>query len=223
MTDTATSALIAAGTSLILALLSGGIALWNSRRTNAQSLEIQALKGAVDRNLEILKAKLSHGQIVSSTQWNAEFASYQAIWKGMVAVRTLANKIVLREGELVNLGLPGDYLASADRVEIRKKLIQKFLEASQGLLLAVHDNAPFYPAPIREAANDTHKSANDLLDKHLAALTHFLGNGEDVATGDQFTTESKALLLVIFEGVDRVESLIRDRLAAVEVVDRTRA
>ena len=218
MTDTETAALIAAGASLIVASLSGAIALWSSSKSSANSLAIQNLKGAVDRDLERLKAKLSHGQIVSSTQWNAEFTSYQAIWKGMVAVRTLATKIVLREGELIDLGLPSEYLASADRLEIRKDLIQKFVKALQDLLLAVHDNAPFYPEPIRGAANDTHRAAIDLVDKNLAALTHFV-KGVDVIKDEQFTTDCKVLLRVIMEGVDRVESLIRGRLAAVEVVN----
>ena len=220
MTDNITTALIAAGGSFIIAVLSGVIALWNRRRTNANSLEIQNLKGTVDRDLEKLKAKLSHGQIVSSTQWNAEFASYQAIWKGMVAVRTLAQKVVLRESELMDLGLSDEYLASVDRVGIRQKLLQNFVDASQGLLLAVHDNAPFYPAPIREAANGTQEAAKQLIDKHLTALTHLV-NGRDVQN-QQFNAENEALLLGIVEGVDRVESLIRDRLAAVEVVNSVR-
>jgi hypothetical protein len=83
----------------------------------------------------------------------------------MVAVRTLATKVVLREDELIELGLPSDYLASGDRVTIRKALASKFVEAAQGLLLSVHDNAPFYPAPIRKAANDTHGAAKDLIDQ----------------------------------------------------------
>jgi hypothetical protein len=174
------------------------------------------LKGVIDEDLEKLKAKLSHGQIVSSTQWNAEFASYQSIWKAMVAVRTLAQNVVLRESELIDLGLPGVFLPSINKVEIRKRLIQNFMEASQGLLLAVHDNAPFYPALIREAANGTQGAARQLIDKHLTALTH-LANGNDIEN-QEFTAESETLLLAIFDGVDRVESLIRDRLSAVEVV-----
>jgi hypothetical protein len=221
MTATVTVALITAGASLIVALLSGAFALWNSSKTNANSLEIQNLKGAVDKDLERLKAKLSHGQIVSSTQWNAEFTSYQAIWKGMVAVRTLATKIILREDELIDLGLPSQYLARADRAAIRKELIQKFVEAAQGLLMAIHDNAPFYPASIRKAANDAHGAARDLIDKHLAAFTHLV-KGVDVTKNEQFISESKAFLREIIEGVDHVESLIRDRLAAVEVVNSVR-
>jgi hypothetical protein len=219
MTDAATGAVITAGASLIVAFASGCITLWNGRKAKANSIQIQNLKGAVERDLEKLRAKLAHGQIVSSTQWNAEFTSYQAIWKGMVAVRTLATKIVLRESELIDVGLPGQYLASADRVDIRKKLIEKFTEASQALLLAIHDNAPFYPAPIREAANDTHRSAKELIDKNLTAMIHLL-KGVDVAVSQEFTTESKSLLQTIIEGVDRVESLIRDRLAAIEVANR---
>lgn len=149
MTETEIAALVTAGASLVVAIISGGFALWLRSKTNKNSIEIEKFKGAVDRDLEKLKAKLSHGQIVSSTQWNAEFTSYQAIWKGMVAVRTLATKMVVREGELIELGLPDGYLDSSGRVEIRKNLIQKFAEESRDLLLAVHDNAPFYPAPIR--------------------------------------------------------------------------
>jgi hypothetical protein len=218
MTDAATTALIVAGASLIVAFLSGAITLRNGSKTNQNSLEIQDLKGAVDRDLERLRAKLSHGQIVSLTQWNAEFSSYQAIWKGMVAIRTLAPKIVRREDELIKLGLPGDYLASGDRVEIKKALVSKFVEAAQGLLLAVHDNAPFYPAPIRKAASETHGAAKDLIDKHLTALTH-LAKGNDITKSDQFIAESETALRAIIEGVELVESLIRDRLEAVEVVN----
>ena len=152
-----------------------------------------------------------------STQWNAEFKSYQDIWKGMVAIRTLAMKIVLREDELVGLGLPIEYLASAGRTEIRKELIQKFVEATKALLLAIHESAPFYPEPIRQAANNTHQAAKALFDWQMRAL------GQFVAEDDQFAKESKVLLLAIVEGVDSVESLIRDRLADVEVVGGVRA
>jgi hypothetical protein len=217
MADNSTVALIAAGGSLIVAVLSGLIALWNGNKTNANSLDIQNLKGVIDEDLEKLKAKLSHGQIVSSTQWNAEFASYQAIWKGIVAVRIDAQKVVLRESELRYLGLPEEFIASLGTLETRRKLIQNFVEAAQALLSAVHDNAPFYPAAIRKAANDTHQTARQLIDKHMTALTHF-ASGTDIQN-QQFTAESEALLLAIVEGVDRVESLIRERLAAVEVVN----
>jgi hypothetical protein len=135
----------------------------------------------------------------------------------MVAIRTLAMKIVLREDELVGLGLPIEYLASAGRAEIRKELIQKFVEASKDLLLAIHDSAPFYPSPIRQAANDTHKATKALFDLQMRAL------GQFVAEDDQFAKESKILLQAIIEGVDCVESLIRDRLADVEVVGGVRA
>lgn len=60
-------------------------------------------------------------------------------------------------------------------------------------------------------------AAKHLLDKHLTALTHLV-KGIDVQN-QQFTAENKDLLMAIVEGVDRVESQIRDRLAAVEVVN----
>jgi hypothetical protein len=53
---------------------------------------------------------------------------------------------------------------------------------------------------------------------HLTALTHF-AKGVDVTKGEQFIAESETVLRWIVEGVDLVESLIRDRLVAVEVVN----
>jgi hypothetical protein len=51
-----------------------------------------------------------------------------------------------------------------------------------------------------------------------------LSAGEpDVNKGEGFGTESKVLLRAIIEGVDLVQSLIRDRLAAVEVVNSVRS
>ena len=96
--------------------------------------------------------------------------------------------------------------------------MSKLVNAGQGLLLAIPDNAPFYPAPIREAANDTHGAAKDLIDMHLAALTHF-AKGLDVTKGEQFIAERETTLRSVVEGVDLVETLIRNRLAAVEVVN----
>jgi len=213
MADNSTTALVAAGGSLIVAILSGLIALWNGNKTNANSLDIQNLKGVIDEDLEKLKAKLLHGQTVSSTQWNAEFTSYQAIWKGMVALRTLAQRLVVRESEIVNLGLPSEFLGSVDRVGMRKELIGDLVDASQCLLLAIHDNGPFYPAPIRETANRAQGAAKQLVDIHLNAMI----KGLDVQTRE-FIEQSKTPFLTIIEDADRVESLIRDRLAAVEVV-----
>ena len=214
MTDKATAAL-----ALIVALISGVISLWNRRKTDTNTVDIEGIKGSLNRDLARLNAKLSHGQLISSTQWNAEFSAYQAIWKEMVAVRTLADKVVLREGELVDLGLPSDYLASVDRAPIRMSLLKEFVEAAKRLLVAIHNNAPFYPAPIRETANDTHRVARDLFAKYLSAFTSQTVPEVDVTVAAQFTRESKALLLALVEGVDRVEVLIFERLAAIQVVN----
>jgi hypothetical protein len=217
MTD-ATAAWITAGASFIVALTAGGFSWWNVSKTNKNSFDIQDLKGAVDRDLERLRAKLSHGQVVSSTQWNAEFSAYQAIWKAMAVVRAQATKIVFREIEMTAIGIPDSYLSHPDRVNIRRELLSKFTNAAQDLLWAIHDNAPFYPATIRKEANDTHSAAKGLIDKHLTALTSFT-KGVDVTKNVDFLSESKTLLLKIVAGSDLVESLIRDRLAAIQVVN----
>ena len=217
MSETAAT-FITAGASFFVAVVAGSFAFWNGRKANQALFQLQRLKSDVDKDLEKLRAKLSHGQIINSTQWNAEFSSYQAIWKAMVAVRAQAFKIMDREKELIALGLPDDYLASTPRVEIKKELMSAFAKGVRELFLAIHENAPFYPSPIREASNETQIAAKDLIDKHLKLYTHE-ARGIDLLKEDEFVTETKVILRAIVEGVDAVESLIRARLADVRVVD----
>jgi hypothetical protein len=220
MTDPVAAAQITATASLIVALISGGIALWNRRRTDKNIDEVQSMKGAIDRDLERLRAKLSHGQNVSATQWSAEFAAYQAIWRGIVEVRPVADKLVNREGELHQIGFPEEYLDNKARLRLQKDLTEQLLTAAKGLLSAIHDNAPFYPAPIRDAANEAHKATIQLVKKNLGAMTEAMKGNNGVQT-QEFDLESRAILLQLIGEVDKVESLIRERLAAVQVVNFT--
>ncbi len=71
-----TDAGIAASASLIVAVVSGGFTLWNTSRTNDHATEIANIRGDVDKDIEHLKAKLGHGQLINETQWKAEFNSY---------------------------------------------------------------------------------------------------------------------------------------------------
>jgi hypothetical protein len=208
MTDSLTVAIVSGGAPSVVALVSAAVALWSLSKASASSKEI-----------ELLKAKLSHGQVIRSTQWNAEFTSYQAIWK---SIRTLAMKLVRRESELIMQGLPDGYFSSPTRMEIRKDLIEKLAKASRDLLEATHKNAPFYPASIRESANDAHVAAKNLFDKQMAALTHLL-KGADITRDEQFTRGNEELLSALVKHVDHLESLIRERLAVIEIVNSAKA
>jgi hypothetical protein len=218
MTDSVSAALITAIASLIVALISGGIALWSRRRTDKNTAEIQSLKGAIDRDLERLRAKLAHGQNVSATQWSAEFAAYQAIWRGIVDVRPVADKLVNREGELHQIGLPEEYLNNEARLKHRQDLTQQLVTAAKGLLSAIHDNAPFYPAPIRDAANEAQKTTVRLVEKSLGAVTEAM-KGNNIVHTKEFYLESVAILLQLIRETDKVEAVIRERLSAVQVVN----
>jgi len=220
MTDPVAGALITAIASLIVALISGCIALWSRSRTDKNVSEVQSMKGAIDRDLERLRAELSHGQSVSATQWSAEFAAYQAIWKGIVEVRPVADKLVNREHELRQLGLPEEYLNSEERLRHQKELTEKLVDVARGLLSAIHENAPFYPAPIRDAANEAHKATIQLVRKNLGAVAEAV-KGNNVARTQEFHSESMAILLQLIGEADRLESLIRKRMQAVRVVNFT--
>jgi hypothetical protein len=219
MTNPVAAASIAIA-SLIVAVISGVIAVWNRRRTDENLNEIQRMKGAIDSDLERLRATLSHGQNVSATQWSAEFSAYQAIWRGIVEVRPVAEKLVNREVELQQIGIPEEYLDSEARLKLRKDLTHQLASAAKGLLCAIHDNAPFYPAPIRKAANEAHKATVHLHNKNIGAMTECL-KGNNIVRSPEFYSESHAILLQLVNDVDKVESLIRERLAAVQVVNST--
>lgn len=215
------SLLLSPAATFSAAIVAAIAALWCNVRVNKNARDLQAYKSDTDRDLERLKTKLAHGQLINETQWNAEFTSYQAIWKAMVGVRNVSNKLLMRETELRNLGLSESYLNSPasreKRIEIKRALLERATEALQALLLATHDNAPFYPTPIRTAANETHRAAKELSDKHLSAFPA-LEKGANYTIDPAFVQESEALWKRIVEGVDLTEVLIRDRLAEVQVV-----
>lgn len=214
-------ALIAAGASLLVACITGIFTWRNGSKANKNATDIEGLKGAVNRDLARLQAKLEHGQVISSTQWNAEFNAYQAIWKGMVALRTTSTKVVFRESEFGDLGISVSFLAPPVRIENTQALIEKFAQAASQCLSAIHDNAPFYPAPIRTAANDAHLASMSLLKKQLAALLS-PAHGNDAIANERLASECQVDLTAIIQGVNFVEALIRERFAAIEVLNTVR-
>jgi hypothetical protein len=61
-------ALLTAIGAVIVAAIAGAVALLSNSRSNRNSADIQEYKSATDRDLERLKTKLAHGQLISSTQ-----------------------------------------------------------------------------------------------------------------------------------------------------------
>jgi|SRR5260370_1189419 hypothetical protein len=71
---------IASFSAVIAALVSGFFTRRNTEETQRNALKLEQFKQDLSHDVEQLKAKLGHGQIVSSTQWNAEFDA-QALHK----------------------------------------------------------------------------------------------------------------------------------------------
>lgn len=84
LTPAITVALVAAFASLAVALIGGGIAVFNTLRTNDNQLDVEAFKADISRDLEHVKAELTTDKL---TQWNTEFTAYQALWTAMARVR----------------------------------------------------------------------------------------------------------------------------------------
>ena len=113
--------------------------------------------------------------------------------------------------------MPDSYLASPERIKLRQDLLQRFIRSAEKLLSAVNENAPFYPALIRSAANDTHEVVKRMIDKYLASFVQLASTGIDSVKSEEFITEAEMLVNEVCERVDHLESLIRERLAAIRV------
>ena len=220
MTDASTASLITAGTSLIVALVAGGIALWNSSKVSDNAVVIQDVKSGIDRDMERLKAKLEHGQLISSTQWNAEFNAYQTLWKSMVPVRTGAHKIVTRESELPVIGLEAGDVSEETKIANIRRILEQYIDASTKCMLAINENAPFYAADIREKANEVHGLAHVVLQTNLAAMVARM-KGKSLPADQAIVAEDKRRkeLTALMSGVDSIEEMIRKRLNKVQVLN----
>jgi hypothetical protein len=207
-------ALITAAASLVTSLVAGGIALWSNNKSNHNAIDIQNVQSGVDRDLERLKAKLGHGQVISSTQWNAEFNAYQALWKSIVPVRTLAHKIVSREGELPAIGIePGD-VSEEVKIENVKNLLHQYATKSSACVAAINEHAPFYAADIRKKANEVHALAHQIFQTNIAlAVARQKGQSSPTDTEAKRQKELHDLMA----GTDTLEDMIRKRMSDVQV------
>ena len=206
--------LLSAIGAVIVAVIAGGVALWSNRKSNRNAVEIQDFKSAVDRDLERLKAKLEHGQLNSSTQWNAEFNAYQTLWESFVPVRAQAIKIVDREGELPEIGIELGDVPEHLLVEKAKQLLKEYAKTTSKCMHAINVHAPFYAADIREAANEVYVLAHMVFRTNLAV---FVARQKGQAPADQAKRQKE--LNDLIAGTDALEEMIRKRMNAVQVFD----
>ena len=220
MSDASTTSLITAVASLIVALVTGGLTQWNRSKANKNAFDIQDLKGAVDSDLERLKAELSHGQAVSSTQWNVEFAAYQAIWQSLVSVRNQTVEIATWEQSMEALNL----LSLLDADARLKSLYERAKSLDAALTTfarAVQDNAPFYPQNTRHTAIVVLNQLRSLVEGLLSFVVAH-GIGKEFWTDEQlipWRTLRDQEIEVALKEIECVETAIRERLGSVRLFD----
>jgi hypothetical protein len=211
---------VTSGGAVIVAIIAGGVAMRTNGKTDRNAVVIQDVKSGVDRDLERLKAKLEHGQLISSTQWAAEFNAYRRLWKSTVPMRAYATKLVNLEDELAAVGLTKSEFSED---EIRKAItgvLQNYAASLTKCVKIINEHAPFYPADIRQSANKMHSLANRIHNAHTAALV-LRQKGQSLSPDQSKTAKTAQLqdLLTLAESMDQVEELIRKRLTSVEVVN----
>jgi hypothetical protein len=199
---------------VIVAGIAGVFAWLSNSKSNRNAADIQEYKSATDRDLERLKAKLEHGQLISTTQWNAEFNAYQALWKAFVPVRTIARKIVKREGELTDIGLVVGDVSEELKIENIKKLLQQYAAKSSECVAAINEHAPFYAADIRKKANEAHALAHEIFQSTLAMVVA-RQKGQSIQTETEEKREKELDDLML--GTDALEEIIRKRMSDVRV------
>jgi hypothetical protein len=208
------SALLLPICTVIAAVVAAGAAIWSNIKSSRNAVDIQEVKSGVDRDLEHLKSKLSHGQLISTTQWNAEFSAYQELWKSIVPVRTVARKIVKREGELSDIGLESGDVSEEVRIENVKKLLHQYAVKSSVCVAAINEHAPFYAADIRKKANEVHGLAHQIFQTNLAFVVA-RQKGQLLPTDTEAKRQKE--LDDLMAGTDSVEEMIRKRMNEVQV------
>jgi hypothetical protein len=212
------TALITAGASLAVALIAGGFAVWNANKTNKNSFDIQDFKSATDRDLERLKAKLEHGQLISSTQWNVEFTAYQAIWQALVTVRNDTMDIATYEQHLETLDLLA-IVPDAMKLESVKDKAKSLDASLTQLSNAVQNNAPFYPPYIRTTAIKVINPLRGLATGLLAfAVAHKTGKAWDEEQLTAWRSLRNQEITTALTETETLEIAIRERLNTVRVI-----
>jgi hypothetical protein len=183
----------------VVALTATGFGIWNTLKL---------------RELERLKTQLGHGQLISSTQWNAEFNAYQSLWKSLVPLRASIYKLTRREDELAKIGVDRIDLNPQISLETRQALLGRIAKMLSDSMLAINEHAPFYPADIRAMANDAQSMAHGIYSKHVAAVVSELKKLPEIINTEQE-------LQTFSQTIDNLEELIRARMAVVRVMGRS--
>jgi hypothetical protein len=211
-------ALIAAGVSVLGVVINGAVNWGNANKANKNAADIEELKGAVNRDLERLKAELAHGQAVSSTQWDAEFDAYQAIWQSLVCVRNQTLEIATFEQSMTTLKL----FARMDADARLKSLYERTKSLDAALTTfskAVNGNAPFYPQHTRRTAVLVINQLRSLVEG-LLTFVGAHGMDKEFWTDEQLipwrTLRDQEIETALKE-IDNVETAIRDRLGSVRL------
>jgi hypothetical protein len=212
--------IVASFSAVIAALVSGIFVLVNGHITNKKTTEIEQLKSELSGEIERLKAQLGHGQVVSTTQWNAEFNGYQALWKSMIPLRSIAQKIVTRERDLAQLGLEAGDVAETNQLVNKKKLLDKYTVAITDCMHAINEHAPFYDPDVRKTSNEVHGLAVGIFKSHTAAMVQVIKKQYPTEEeGTDRDREGREALIKLMARMDNVEEMIRTRLSAVQVIN----
>lgn len=212
------AALITGAVALVAAFAAGGFTLFNTWRLNKKDAEIESLKGEISRDIERLKAELSHGQVVRKAQWDVEFSAYQAIWKAIVPVRDYTGQLVTYEDSLQQLNITAD-IGDAAKMDGLRDRTKSLDEALKEFARQVHNNAPFYPQDIRQKAVVV---VNELGSFTMAFLAFLIAQKK----GERWNDEQMAMwrtlrnkeLVAGFTAVESVDTAIRERLSSVNLV-----
>lgn len=215
------AALVSSISAVVAAFIAGAVALFSNSKSNRTAGDMSEYKSATDRDLERLKARLEHGRLVNSTQWNAAFNAYQALWKSIVLVRENATRVVMLEGELSTVGLHAEDVSEAFRLAKIEESLSSYQEALNDCVMTINEHAPFYAAEIRRKANEAHSLSLVIYRTNMAMLVSRM-KGESLPTAqavDADTTRRKELIALVI-CVDLLEEMIRKQLNEVSVVER---
>jgi len=201
---------IASFSAVIAAIVTGIFTVRNNAAIQRNALTLESFKSDFSQDLEQLKARLGHGQVVSSTQWNAEFIAYQGLWKEMIKLRGMITKYATFEEELIEVGVAIDLARGAAPAMLQANL-KSFVVVLTDCTTVINEHAPFYPENIRNSANDVVRLARKFWAKFIAQT---INNTADF----EWSHARKLEAIEVMQGVDQLETMIRQRLASVRLI-----
>jgi hypothetical protein len=182
---------------------------WMERVKANYAAELEQLKNSLASNQAALQAQLDQGTHVTTAQYDLELSAYKDLWEKLSDLRERWRGI-FNQGQLLS-GEQGPHVE-----DVLNKAFEEMCTAHDQAILVSGKFSPFYEKCIRDKARTVTLQSSEFQHRIKEWI-----NSKSAPTDEELASrdaENSTRLVGIYNSVEDIDDLIRDRLTSLRIV-----